>query len=249
MNLLLKAIIKPHRAIKYAVDFIAGFYKIDLHPINLIKYLIELYRSKDFWQHINEKVEEVKRNFPDPKLGGWMLGYPCILLYAIVRVAKPKVVVETGVGPGGSSALILLALERNKQGQLFSIDLPGADALIYPKIGKNYNIHVPPGYEVGWLVPSWLRSKWRLFLGDSKELLPKLVENLGEIDMFLHDSLHTDECVTFELLTVFPYLKKEGLLLADDVNEYWSMAFKTFCEEKSIPYTIFYSRLGVARKK
>src|SRR5437588_1399250 len=53
------------------------------------------------------------------------------LCYALCRLRKPEVVVETGVGYGVTSAFLLQALAVNNQGQLWSIDLPplahGAD--------------------------------------------------------------------------------------------------------------------------
>jgi hypothetical protein len=248
MKMLFKVILKPHKATRLGYALVMGAQRLGLEPDKILKYLAEFYLNRKFWRQINKNIERAKREFQDPRLGGWMLGYPASLLYALMRLVQPDVVVETGVGPGGSSSIILLALHVNKRGRLISIDLPGADAQVYPKIGKLYNIHVPPGYEVGWLVPSWLRDRWDLRLGDSKELLPKVLDELGIADVFLHDSLHTDEHVLFELSTVFSHLRAGGLLLADDVNDYWSLGFIRFCEEKEIPYVVFRNRLGVARK-
>jgi hypothetical protein len=45
-------------------------------------------------------------------------------IYAVVRILKPRAMVETGVANGKSSALILRALERNGSGRLYSVDLP-----------------------------------------------------------------------------------------------------------------------------
>jgi len=243
-NPLLKAVFKPHKAFKVILDI----KKIGFSPFRLSAYLFELYNDSHFWDYVNRTIQEAKSTFPDSRLGGWMLGYPAIMLYPIVRLTKPQIVVETGVGPGGSSALILHALNRNGKGYLHSIDLPGNDALVYPQIGRCYNIHVPPGYEVGWLVPPWLRGRWNLQLGDSKQVLPPLLKEVGSIDMFLHDSLHTDEHITFELTASFPYLNEGGLLLADDVNEYWSMAFVTFCRSNGVQFIVLGNRLGIARK-
>lgn len=248
MKELLKAIKKPHKAIKLIYELISGGRQLCLPLDDLFKYLTEFYLNKEFFNKINAALQKAKRDFPDPRLGGAMIGYPASLLYALVRIVKPSLIIETGVGPGGSSSIILLALHANKKGRLISIDLPGADAQIYPKIGKLFNIYVPPGYEVGWLVPPWMRDRWDLRLGDSKELLPRVLDEVDVVDMFLHDSLHTDEHVSFELSTVFPHLLHGGLLMADDVNEYWSLAFVRLCEAKRLPYYVFNHRLGVAKK-
>lgn len=45
-------------------------------------------------------------------------------LYAACRSVKPKVVVETGVRRGVSTAFILQALKDIKTGRLYSVDLP-----------------------------------------------------------------------------------------------------------------------------
>jgi len=246
-NKLLKAALRPHKSVKYGLELV-DLRKIGINPCVVFPLILELYSQRGFWDYVHITLNKVKNSYQDPRLGGWMLGYPAILLYILVRMIKPKIVIETGVGPGGSTALILLALWKNADGHLYSIDLPGNDALVYPKIGRCYNIHVPPGYSVGWLVPPWLKERWSLKLGDSKELLPELISRLDSVDMFLHDSLHTDEHVLFELSTVFPHLAKNGLLLADDVNEYWSMAFVKFCEEKGLPFIVLMNRLGIARK-
>lgn len=246
MKKLLRMATSPHK-VKYAIEFL-GLRRLGINPGMIFCHILELYTQKNFWDYIHNALNNAKRSYPDPRLGGWMLGYPAIVLYALVRVIKPKVVVETGVGPGGSTALILLALWKNREGHLYSIDLPGNDVLVYPSIGRCYNIHIPPGYEVGWLVPPWLKERWSLKLGDSKKLLPDLVSELGSIDMFLHDSLHIDEHIIFELSTVYPNVAKNGLLLADDVNEYWSTAFIKFSRENSLPFIVLRNRLGIARK-
>jgi hypothetical protein len=246
-NRLVKAAMTPLIAVKFGLELIA-LRGIGINPIVAFSFILELYSQQGFWDYIHNTLDRVKNSYQDPRLGGWMLGYPAIVLYSLVRMMKPKTVIETGVGPGGSTALILLGLWKNEDGHLYSIDLPGNDALVYPKIGRCYNVHVPPGYNVGWLVPPWLKGRWSLELGDSKELLPELISRLGSADMFLHDSLHTDEHVLFELSTVFPYLAKNGLLLADDVNEYWSTAFVKFCEKKGLPFIVLGNRLGIARR-
>lgn len=129
------------------------YFRINIFKLFL--YFIELINDVRFWNYIYYRVYEAKKIYPDPRLGGWIVDLSCamaspaLFIYLLVRLTKPEVVVKTGVGPGASSALILNALNRNGKGVLYSIDLPGADAQIYPAIGKPYNVHVPPGFEVG----------------------------------------------------------------------------------------------------
>jgi len=155
-------------------------------------------------------------------------------LYSLVRLIRPRVVVETGVASGASSAHILRALEDNGEGKLYSIDVPPED--------------LPAGKTSGWIVPDSLRNRWSLQIGDSKELLHPLLKELGQIDCFLHDSLHTYEHMLWEFRTVGPHLHPGGLFLAHDVGRH--EAFREFMKEMRIPwsgYRVFHV-LGGFRK-
>jgi hypothetical protein len=123
--------------------------------------------------------------------------------YAIVRILRPNLILETGVHDGLSSTLILRAMSRNERGCLVSIDLPDLD--------------LPMGVSgPGWLISDELKSRWRLCLGDSHVLLPTLARKHAPIDIFIHDSVHTADFQAFEYRTVRPYLAPRGLLLGDD---------------------------------
>jgi hypothetical protein len=102
------------------------------------------------------------------------------VLYAAIRVLKPNVMVETGVGSGVSSMFYLSAMERNKMGTLHSIDLPLENEGLLP-IEK----------RTGWLVPERPRENWELILGNAKRELPALLKRLGSVDVFYHDSDHS----------------------------------------------------------
>lgn len=126
-------------------------------------------------------------------------------LYLIARVLKPRIVIETGVSAGRSSAFILQALCDNGRGALFSID---------------------PNQNSGYAVTHELRRRWRFMIGTSDKILPDLVENLEQIDVFIHDSLHTYENMMLEYQVAWPYIRDGGVLLSDDVD--WNNAFTDF---------------------
>ena len=139
-----------------------------------------------------------------------------LLQYMAVRAFQPETVVETGVANGVSSAYILLALQKNERGALHSV-------------GLNDPQYLPVGKPLGWIVPESLRSRWNLLMGDSRGLLPSLLEKLGTIDIFIHDSLHTYDHMLWEYRTAFPFLRPGGLLFSDDAA--WNSAFPEFCRE------------------
>lgn len=138
-----------------------------------------------------------------------------LVQYAAVRALQPDTVVETGVASGVSSAYILLALQRNQKGTLHSVEI-GDPA------------YLPAGKEPGWIVPDWVRSRWQLHIGDVAAILPGLLRELGAVDIFIHDSLHTYEQMKFEFEIARPHIRRGGLLLADDAL--WNSAFQEFAQ-------------------
>lgn len=80
------------------------------------------YRQKDLYNFYIESVENVtflnylktqlRKAKNKAEVGGWIDFHLLPYIYSLVRIHKPKIVVETGVGPGGSSAFILNALEK-----------------------------------------------------------------------------------------------------------------------------------------
>ena len=142
-------------------------------------------------------------------------------LYAVLRRLRPRVAVETGVCNGVSTAFLLLALDANDAGELHSLDLPEIAGEDYEPgtfwDGKGGAV-VPSGKEPGWMVPERLRGRWHLTLGRSQDELPGLVERLGTIDFFMHDSEHSEACMRFEFETAWAALREGGVLAADDVS-------------------------------
>lgn len=147
------------------------------------------------------------------------------LLYYCARIMRPSVVMETGVFDGLSSAFILKALGDNRHGRLCSVDLP-ARAPTRASTDRMAFDALPAGVDPGWIVPDDLRGRWTLRLGASRELLGPWLEELGTIDLFFHDSLHTYENMMWEYGAAWPYLRPGGLLVSDDV--FWSAAFRHF---------------------
>lgn len=160
-------------------------------------------------------------------------------LYFIVRCFQPEVMVETGVAHGVSSWTILNAMHRNGKGKLYSIDLPNQDL-------RSYN---PENIQQGsgWVVPDLLRKRWELRLGPSQELLPKLIAELGSIDVFFHDSDHSYDNMWFEFRTVYDAVKPGGLILSDDVHK--NTSFVEFVSEKNILGIQFATKGGAAVKQ
>lgn len=142
-------------------------------------------------------------------------------LYAVLRKLRPEIAVETGVCNGVSTAFLLLALDANGSGELYSLDLPeiaGEDSDPGTFWDGKGGAVIPAGREPGWMIPERLRTRWHLTIGRSQDELPGLLGKLGTIDVFLHDSEHSQACMRFEFDAAWPVLRAGGVLAADDVN-------------------------------
>jgi predicted O-methyltransferase YrrM len=157
------------------------------------------------------------------------------MTYALVKLIKPDVMVETGVGAGVSSWTILQAMEENGVGRLVSIDLPTPNTELLP--------------EVGYLIPNGLRHRWELRTGPSQRLLPQTLAELGEIDIFQHDSRHSYSNQLREYRTAWPFIKPGGMLVSDDVsNDALHDASHTWEREPTIIGQSKESPIGLVRK-
>ena len=156
------------------------------------------YRQSAFREWFLRRRAELARH-PGPYRHGTTGQFGCEALYLLVRAARPRTIVETGVLYGASSAHLLAALARNGEGTLYSSE-----------IGRRPD---EPDHE--YFVPDELRDRWRLVIGDSRRELPGLMERCAPVDMFYHDSLHTYEHMVWEFGTALPHLGFDGLLASD----------------------------------
>jgi len=162
----------------------------------------------------------------DPKSAVHSISYDyrvAEFMYGVVRASRPTRLVETGVHVGRTSLALLAALQRNRSGQLVSIDLPKTEGWVNAD-GRVDLSHVSRPEATGYLVPNSLKARWDLRLGDAKVLLPEAVSD--GVDFFLHDSDHSYEHQTFEYRTVWPKLAVGGVFLSDDTD--WGPAWTEF---------------------
>jgi len=152
----------------------------------------------------------------------------CRTLYALCRALKPQIVVETGVAGGISSSYILRALDRNKKGRLCSVDVPWYTVTENwkPRFTDDQLVPRPIEKQSGWMIPDYLRGRWQLVMGKSADRLIPLLDKLGAIDMFFHDSQHTYETMIWEFENSWPRIKEGGVLIAHNTNR--NEAFSDF---------------------
>jgi hypothetical protein len=138
----------------------------------------------------------------------------CRAVWCVTRHTRPEVAIETGVAHGVTSRVVLEALRHNDFGHLWSVDLP------FPFDRRLRT-------ETGVAITDSCRSRWSYLEGASSQCLPSLVTKVGHVEMFIHDSLHTDQNTLFEMEQVASVMTVGGVMLVDDIGESRG-AFATF---------------------
>jgi hypothetical protein len=138
-------------------------------------------------------------------------------IWCLTRHLRPINVIETGVAHGVTSRFILEALERNGSGHLWSIDRPPMQREWHEQIGV--------------AVGDRSRHRWSYIRGSSRRRLPAVISRLGEIDIFVHDSAHSERNVRFEMDRAWAALRPGGAMVVDDIDA--NRGFHTFTQSFS----------------
>ena len=121
-------------------------------------------------------------------------------LNGIIRKFKPKKIVELGVYNGGSSIVILNAIDDFKNSKLYSIDLNSEDFI---------------GNCVNKYFPKFMRN-WKLFKGN---IATEYIENIGNnIDAAIIDTAHFEPGEILDFLILLPFLKEEAIIIFHDIG-------------------------------
>lgn len=205
-------------------ESIEDFFKWKYPEVNITKFESELNNlNSDVEKFFNELRD---KNYPSKEMP-YPIDYSISLdsrkfLYILCRIVKPKNVIETGVAYGLSSFYILSALNKNKFGTLTSID-----AIFRPWQSEEM---------IGSIIPKYLRDKWKLVLGKSNEKLLDVFKKNEDVEIFIHDSLHTYKNMTFEFNCAMNNIKHDGIIISDDILD--NDAFYDFIKNKEIKNSI-----------
>jgi hypothetical protein len=204
----------------------------DLHPLNrayLAHFLAqatgeeverfealfaEIETDSEFFEHVRRlSSQRPSRNFSDPtaRIGrrvGW---------YALVRHAKPRLVVETGVDKGLGACVLAAALLRN-----------AAEGFPGQYLGTDINPNA------GLLFSGRYASAGSIVVGDSIESLQRLS---GPIDLFINDSDHSEEYEAREYRVIEPLLAPHAIVIGD--NSDWSPRLLEFARATQREFAFF----------
>ena len=161
---------------------IDGFFKEILEDQSFYKHVQNLYQHGADAFKSDKEVRLARRL-------GW---------YVIIRITKPKLVIETGVDKGLGSCVIAAALLRNRA--------EGFE-------GSYYGTDINPG--AGFLFKAPYNQVGKILYGDSIESLKKINE---PIDVFINDSDHSATYEAEEYETIKNQLNANSYVIADNAH-------------------------------
>jgi predicted O-methyltransferase YrrM len=152
-------------------------------------YIREVTENPDLNALALSMTPNVKLKCPFGRRLGW---------YAVARVTKPQVTVETGVDRGHGSLILCAALLRNAA--------EGSP-------GRYFGTDTNP--EAGELLVGEYATLGRILYGDSLESLKAMT---GPIDLFINDSDHSADYEYREYETVAGKLSPRAIVLGDNAH-------------------------------
>jgi predicted O-methyltransferase YrrM len=170
----------------YLIAFIAHITKKDYNYVESI--FLELENNEDFKKYLATQIASIKRKYelPEQIFFARRIGW-----YALVRILKPSIVVETGTDKGLGTLLIAQALKVNSHGKVYSLDIdPYSGVLIDKKFWGNIE----------------------LLKGGSLDSLRKL----EKVDMFIHDSDHNETYEMSEFESIQNSLSESSIVISDN---------------------------------
>ena len=139
-------------------------------------------------------------------------------LNGVVRKYKPKKILEIGVRKGGSSIIILNAINDIQDAKLYSIDI-SEEPIIGECVEKDFPHFLP---------------KWTLFKGN---MANKYIEKIGNnIDMVFIDTAHFEPGEILDFIIVLPFLKEEAIVIFHDIA---NQITKSKVRNEYAPYIIY----------
>lgn len=147
----------------------------------------------------------LQRKFPT----GSLWGVEGQVLYALVRVLKPKLAIECGTMFGASASHIALALQANNDGgHLICLDPERHIAQGYPTDGA-----------IGHLIPEELRPFCEIVHVFAQDWIPKFLPD-GEATFIYEDAAHTSELTRLLWEVCTPKLGAGGVMVSHDAAHY-----------------------------
>lgn len=172
-----------------------------------------VFKSKDALSKRRKKIWYIIRSFCPLKTRWFFEGHPKIrgqlwlrdrkLIYETVLQYKPNIVFEIGTWYGGGSThFISQALFENRYGLLHTIE---TNPEFFKSAKENYKKYLPH-----------LLPYVEFHLGGAMKICPKVLKNLGKVDMLFLDGAPDAQQTLSQFKLFLPYLKHNSVLIAHD---------------------------------
>ncbi len=160
-----------------------------------LRYIRELQEDEELRKHIANMTAKSAEAFKSDNEAryGRRLGW-----YAVTRIMKPRVVVETGVEKGLGAVILCAALKRNSE--------EGFE-------GRYYGTDIDT--RAGYLLEGDYKKFGTILYGDSIDSISNLDEM---IDLFITDSDHTPGYEAKEYAVITPQLSENSTILSDNAH-------------------------------
>lgn len=146
------------------------------------------------------RLRNERSAFPDDGMYDWMEAQ---ILYLLIRCEKPQVVVEISPHYGYSTGFILLAMNQNNLGRLFSFDLE-----------ERFHEHALRNFSRVGIDP----SRQSFYSGNVREEYERVLPD--RIDLLFMDSDHSYAFAEWYIAHLYPRVAEDGLIHAHDVLKY-----------------------------
>jgi len=177
----------------YLVDFIALATNCDVDRVEA--YIREIEQDEELRGHILHHLSQHPDRYKSDRsvLYARRVGW-----YALVRILRPRVVIETGIDKGLGCCVLCAALRRNAaEGDK----------------GHHYGTDINPA--AGYLLQAPYKEFGTILYGDSIESLKKIDQ---PVDLFINDSDHSAEYEAREYEVILPKMSEKGIIVSDNAE-------------------------------
>ena len=188
-------------------------YRININKAPLIKLKEKIYFDK---YEVNKYIE-IKEKLLNTKCS--LMGTnQREFLNGVIRKFKPRKLLEVGVYRGGSSIIILNAINDIENSKLYSIDINEKTF-----IGECVDKYFPE-----------FKKNWKLYNGN---IACEYLEEIGKnIDMAIIDTAHFEPGEILDFLMILPFLKENAVVIFHDIGNQLRISDK---RREWAPYLIF----------
>lgn len=205
------------RNILYLAHTISVVYSV---PVALVlNYIKEVEKNTILFNHIRTETQRSIYRYEADKKGafGRRLGW-----YAVARILKPRLTVETGIDKGHGAVLLCSALEKNKlERKTTKKKAKKAQKSSTSNDAKGY-LGIDINLKAGYLLSGRYTEYGKIIYSDAIKAINNLKN--GSVDLYINDSDHSKIYEYKEYLAIKAKLSSRAIILGDNSEASDSLA-------------------------